>query len=229
MFADLLNDTPKAQRELSFNDTTTDDSAPDTLFQLKQCQTTKKTFSCEYPECEKTFLYKSELNRHMQSHANSRPYICPFAGCEKGFKRLDTLQTHCRLHTGEKPYMCDYPLCGMNFTTQSALRYHHLKHTNNKMYKCEVPNCGKSFLTIGQLRQHEKGKCRSRAHVFEDRSCSNSSVFMPKELTPEQAFELRNERSYNPFEYANNFPNMQPDNSMMFASIIVKKLKKLLE
>lgn len=119
----------------------------------------KKLFSCPHVSCAKTFLYQSELSRHIQTHSSTRPFMCPYSACGKGFKRFDTLQTHFRLHTGEKPFICENPSCGLTFSTKAGLRYHSLKHKNDKYFKCEVPDCNKSFLTLGQLKQHERGKC----------------------------------------------------------------------
>lgn len=139
--------------------------------------TSKRLFRCTDPDCKKTFLYQSELNRHIQTHSNSRPFVCDYPGCGKGFKRHDTLQTHFRLHTGEKPFVCDYPSCRMGFSTKAALRYHSLKHTDDKIFKCDVPECGKSFLTLGQLKQHEKGKCHCARAVFFDAHSDYPTTF----------------------------------------------------
>jgi len=161
------------------------ESALTMSLKAQPCHPSKRLFRCTTPNCKKTFLYQSELNRHIQTHSNSRPFECHFPGCSKGFKRQDTLQTHFRLHTGEKPFVCEYPLCGMSFSTKAALRYHSLKHSSDKIFKCDVSECGKSFLTLGQLRQHEKGKCHCARAVFFDAQ-SNYSTILTKNMSIQQ-------------------------------------------
>jgi hypothetical protein len=154
-----------------------------------QPHSSKRLFRCTNSNCKKTFLYQSELNRHIQTHSNSRPFACTFPGCSKGFKRQDTLQTHFRLHTGEKPFVCEYPLCGMSFSTKAALRYHSLKHASDKIFQCDVPECGKSFLTLGQLKQHEKGKCHCARAVFFDGHSSYSTILTKNTSIQQEAFQ----------------------------------------
>lgn len=98
-----------------------------------------KTYTCDYPNCTKTFRYKSEITRHIVTHSDQRPYRCPYKECNKGFKRMDALSTHVRLHTGDKPFKCPVGSCQMTFATKAGLRYHTLKHKNNKLFKCDYP------------------------------------------------------------------------------------------
>jgi len=116
-----------------------------------------RTYSCNYPNCTKTFRYRSEITRHMVTHSDQRPYLCPYNRCNRGFKRLDALATHVRLHTGDKPFKCPVGSCQLTFATKAGLRYHTLKHKNNKLYKCDYSGCEQSFLTMSQLKQHKRG------------------------------------------------------------------------
>lgn len=118
-----------------------------------------KPFECDFPGCQKTFTYKSELKKHTESHSALKNLKCPQPGCWKYFKRADTLENHIRIHTGEKPFCCQEPGCSERFANKAGLRYHTLKHKNVKNYACDFPNCTKSFLTLAQLKQHEQSGC----------------------------------------------------------------------
>ena len=110
--------------------------------------------TCSYPECSKTFKYKSELDRHEAIHKNERPFVCSFNGCSKSFKREDALKTHMRIHTHEKLFECKHEGCGASFTNRASLRYHELKHREVKDFVCSFPGCNKAFYTKFQLNQH---------------------------------------------------------------------------
>lgn len=70
------------------------------------CSHHNPTLRCAYPNCGKTFRFRSELDRHEAIHLNKRPFICPFDGCTKAFKREDALKTHIRIHTNDKIFQC---------------------------------------------------------------------------------------------------------------------------
>lgn len=185
----------------------------------------KRLFRCTNQDCKKTFLYQSELKRHIQTHSTSRPHVCPHPGCGKGFKRFDTLQSHYRLHTGEKPFICNFPACGLGFPTKAALRYHSLKHSDDKLFKCDVPQCGKAFLTLGQLKQHEKGKCHcSKSDNISDFSSlvsrNSSTLFYP--LTAQESMSMS---TMSPVAVTTT----EDDSTAMMEPVMVKKLKKFLE
>lgn len=115
-----------------------------------------KIHRCTFPDCGKTFRFKSEITRHCFSHSSTRPFHCKHKGCNKTFKRLDALENHARIHTKTKPFICSFPHCEQNFTTKAGLRYHLLKHKDERSYRCTLQGCEKSFLTASHLRQHQK-------------------------------------------------------------------------
>lgn len=82
-----------------------------------------KTKYC--PLCDKTFVKKYLLERHIRSHTGETPYKCE--ECGKGFTRKDRLYTHARIHSGEKPYCCKE--CGKGFNQSSHLKTHIRIHT----------------------------------------------------------------------------------------------------
>ncbi|XP_073321629.1 uncharacterized protein [Pagrus major] len=63
--------------------------------------TGKVSYKCG--TCEKTFRYKSKLQRHLIVHTGEKPYLC--TTCGKRFCDNPALKKHMRIHTGEKPFM----------------------------------------------------------------------------------------------------------------------------
>ncbi|KAL3479735.1 hypothetical protein BJX99DRAFT_60528 [Aspergillus californicus] len=53
-------------------------------------------FICAQPNCDKSFLRKEHLNRHLATHTNSRPHKCFI--CGRSFSRSDTLNRHVLQH-----------------------------------------------------------------------------------------------------------------------------------
>jgi KRAB domain-containing zinc finger protein len=77
--------------------------------------------------CEKTFLRKEYLMRHMMTHVpNERKFECP--DCHKKFNRKDNLRSHLKTHSKDQDMpvpegqLCVY--CGRNFSNSSNLIVH---------------------------------------------------------------------------------------------------------
>ena len=126
-------------------------------------------YTCNDLQCQKTFRFKSEADRHMLTHIDLRSHKCPYDNCEKSFKRLPSLHSHIRgQHTGETPLTCSYPLCSQTFSTDAKLKYHMLQHLEVKPHHCSYPGCDKSFLTVSQLKKHENSpsvhKCLQKVY-----------------------------------------------------------------
>jgi len=135
----------------------------------------KKNFVCTAADCLKIFRFKSEIERHIFTHSQSRPFLCPFDGCARAFKRTNALQNHVRSqHTGEASLSCPYPDCNMSFTTTAKLRYHKALHLSEKPYKCSFEGCGRSFVTFSQLKQHEKSPS---VHVKKEQFSDTKSIY----------------------------------------------------
>ncbi|XP_050522427.1 zinc finger protein 90-like [Daktulosphaira vitifoliae] len=80
----------------------------------------KMVGAVECPTCQRTFLNKQNLRRHMQTHSGLKPHQCSY--CNLSFLRLSHLQRHHRTHTGERPFMCTE--CPKSFSRSDKLRYH---------------------------------------------------------------------------------------------------------
>lgn len=104
--------------------------------------------------CNKTFPYKHDLLRHLQTHTDERGYACD--ACEKKFKTRDNLRNHSLEVHGKKSVAsnatgtrCD--VCGKRF---KDLEYHKLSHSKKKQFHCDL--CDLSFYKESTLLMHVK-------------------------------------------------------------------------
>ena len=88
----------------------------------QQLYNKERSHHCIY--CEKSFVHKSHLTRHMATHNNARPHKCEV--CEKSFTRNDMLVEHMWTHGKDKPHKCAQ--CGKTFARNSALVRHLENH-----------------------------------------------------------------------------------------------------
>ncbi|XP_039874642.1 zinc finger E-box-binding homeobox 1b isoform X2 [Simochromis diagramma] len=91
---------------------------------------TEESFSC--PECNYSFAYRAQLERHMTVHKSGRDqrHITQSGGnrkfkcteCGKAFKYKHHLKEHLRIHSGEKPYECSN--CKKRFSHSGSYSSH---------------------------------------------------------------------------------------------------------
>lgn len=74
--------------------------------------------------CNRGFLNKQNMKRHMQTHSGVKPHQCNY--CNLSFLRLSHLQRHHRVHTGERPFLCDQ--CDKQFSRSDKLKQHIAQH-----------------------------------------------------------------------------------------------------
>ena len=106
----------------------------------------KKKHACTH--CNHRFLYKSQLKRHLESHACGDHLACASRACAgKTFLNKDTLKHYMKVHKKEKrhylsdhicrqhkdPYECENVLAGCNFTMRS-------RHTHETLLPIQVRN-----------------------------------------------------------------------------------------
>lgn len=77
-----------------------------------------KPFKCDI--CEKRFLKRFLLNKHMKTHGLNLPYSC--AKCKKGFANEHLYEKHLKSHLGFRPYACH--LCNNSFGEEGSLKIH---------------------------------------------------------------------------------------------------------
>lgn len=80
-------------------------------------------YTCLYPECNKRFGRKYNIQSHIQTHLSDRPYRCDV--CRAGFVRQHDLRRHEKIHGGDKPFVC---ACRKSFARQDALTRHRQRY-----------------------------------------------------------------------------------------------------
>ena len=106
------------------------------------------------PHCDKSFEYKSGLERHQRAvHGKEKPHECQH--CNKKFSNKHHLNRHLKqVHGDDRPFEC--PDCGQRFKDKYNMQVHRRIHTGLKPYICPVVGCGKSFSQKTSLNYHLK-------------------------------------------------------------------------
>ncbi|KAH8248590.1 hypothetical protein KR032_001152, partial [Drosophila birchii] len=84
---------------------------------------TNRPFKCS--QCQRTFILKQQINRHIRIHTGERPFKCEY--CPKSFTQRHVLNVHLHTHTGERPFKCSH--CPNAFAQKSTLISHIRLHT----------------------------------------------------------------------------------------------------
>ena len=109
---------------------------------------TEKKFSCQI--CHRSYSTKSNLNKHMKIHDESKAFKCDI--CLKLFVSKADLNAHYRTHTGERPFGCH--ICDKRFLQKSNLVRHQATHSEIRSFKCSICPEGRFFKTKNQLTNH---------------------------------------------------------------------------
>jgi len=161
----------------------------------------KKTYKCLVEKCEKSFRFKSDMERHIIVHSKERPFACKYPYCNKSFKRPDALKNHMQVHNEGFPFACAVPGCSLRFHKKTSLQYHILKH-NEERFFCDFPGCEKSFMTLKHLKQHQSSTaCHKRFTLSSPKDSNGFDCFLNhfEDLTP--APHLSPKNSFNDDEF----------------------------
>lgn len=109
----------------------------------------KDRYKC--PECDRKFLQRCDLKRHLLIHSNQEPYRCQ--ECGKGYIRRSDLVVHLRFHKKERVFACPY--CVDKKFCQSGDLNRHIRnvHLQSSSFGCR--KCERQFSRDSALIQHE--------------------------------------------------------------------------
>ena len=80
----------------------------------------KKTYGCDWPECDFVGSSARKLDIHKLSHEGLSPYVCDWPECGFNASNLYNLRHHKYRHPGERPYPCTWPGCGKTYAYFSS-------------------------------------------------------------------------------------------------------------
>lgn len=165
----MLSDTRKRESPFNFHNKSNG-------FSSNHGKLDKMPYACNY--CDKSFIVKYILEKHMRTHTEEKPYACNF--CDRTFNVKSYLKLHMKIHTGVKPFACEQgrktfyqlkhlkqhlrnhakeklhvcKLCKKSFNQKSNLQQHMRVHTGEKPYACD--ECDKRFKQMSNLLQHKR-------------------------------------------------------------------------
>ena len=130
-------------------------------------------FKCEH--CSKTFTELRKLKSHLISHSIEKNFVCQL--CKKTFFRSHSLKRHISLHTEERNFQCEQ--CSKSFNTATYLKTHMIVHSDKKPYICH--RCDKMFARREKLKNHEFAVHSGTKKAFPCEYCKTAFHF-PNEL-----------------------------------------------
>ncbi|KAL5016051.1 hypothetical protein ScPMuIL_005640 [Solemya velum] len=112
-----------------------------------------KPYICEHPDCQKGFMSKFKLERHLLIHTSPRSHKCLY--CDKSFNRKDHLKNHMTTHDPNKRrWICEQ--CGKEYAYHFSYRTHIAYHNaeDGKTLTCSI--CQKEHTNKESLLFHLK-------------------------------------------------------------------------
>ncbi|KAG5455139.1 Zinc finger protein plagl2 [Clonorchis sinensis] len=146
-------DVTMSEDELFSRSSVKDDSAlPSEALSGK---TTQNPYKCKV--CDKSFQFKSKLERHRAIHDIIKRYHCKL--CDAKFNDPSAMRRHQKLQHSDEETMRNFrkhvcPSCGKRFLYATDISNHLVVHTNEKHFVCEV--CGATFTVLSTLMRHKR-------------------------------------------------------------------------
>ncbi|CAH0730998.1 unnamed protein product, partial [Brenthis ino] len=123
---------------------------------LSTVNKSRHQFACT--QCDKRFLWRGNLLRHLHSHAAKAKGDLVCKPCNKTFSSIATYQQHMKIskkHVSENDFKFMCSDCGKRFPTKSRLRDHiNWEHLKNFVYSCD--ECHKVFKTSNSVYLHKQ-------------------------------------------------------------------------
>lgn len=141
-----------------------------------------KSYSCTFPNCNKSYPKPSLLQLHTNTHTQTRPYKCTL--CPKSYFKRSHLSVHEIKHTGIKNFQCN--ACKTFFYTKDKLTVH-MKVCGIK-YTCEI--CEKEFVKRAcYLRHLETHENDAEKELLKKRNEEKKKLIIQKKKERSKKFE----------------------------------------
>ena len=106
-------------------------------------------FACAYPNCDKSYTTRFNLNRHIECyHLRIKRFSCHL--CAKSFVAKANLRDHIYIHANYKPFEC--PVCEKKFRQSSQLLLHKRRNADGL---CAL-RIGKYDISLSTLLKNEE-------------------------------------------------------------------------
>ena len=108
------------------------------------------------PTCGKQFYYKDDLRNHIPVHNGELTYKCSQESCDKAYSTLKALKKHKKLTHEVDLSSITCKICNKKLSTKFKLKAHMLVHTNAKPFSCV--HCSETFKEKRNVIKHIKLK-----------------------------------------------------------------------